>query len=464
MGTAALVVATGGIGAACVPGLIAATAGGALIGAGGDVVGQMIANGSMDLSQIDWGSVALSGLSGGATGLLSATGAGPVAMGIMGGVSSGASEIYHQMQSGEDINWGQVAVRTLGGAVSGAVLGNVGSQTASGAKEIAKNAGKVFLANGGVSFAENLTYNLIGGEDLGTAAKQASFSALISGGTSAGFYALGQAAKNMCFVEGTMVLTAAGLVAIESIAVGDMVIATDPETGETAEKQVKNTFVNETEELAHVFVDDEEIVCTPGHKFYAPEKGWTSAIKLRAGDHLQLVNGEYVTVEKVQHELLEEPVKVYNFEVEDFHTYYVGTDVQVLVHNMCANGNSNNEKTTTQAFDIVEYGDKSPDFENHHGVLDVWSSNNIDGYQSRASNSPTIALTPEQHAATKAVYREWLFEKTGKKVGGKVDWTNVSPREIQALSERMFDAAQVPTNARENYYNAFNRYIYGLQN
>ena len=337
--------ATGGIGAACVPGLIAATAGGALIGAGGDVVGQMIANGSMNLSQIDWGSVALSGLSGGATGLLSATGAGPAAMGIMGGVSSGSSEIYHQMQTGEDINWGQVAVRTLGGAVSGAVLGNVGSQTASGAKEIAKNAGKVFLANGGVSFAENLTYNLMGGEDLGTAAKQASFSALISGGTSAGFYALGQAAKNMCFVEGTMVLTAAGLVAIESIAVGDMVIATDPETGETAEKEVKNTFVNETEELAHVFVDGEEIVCTPGHKFYAPERGWTSAIKLRAGDKLQLVNGEYVTVEKVQHELLEEPVKVYNFEVEDFHTYYVGADCSVLVHNMACEVGDNSQTT-----------------------------------------------------------------------------------------------------------------------
>ena len=272
VGTAALVVATGGIGAACVPGLIMATAGGAVLGAGGDIVGQMISNQSMDLSKIDWGSVALSGLAGGATGLLSATGAGPVAMGIMGGVSSGASEIYHQMQSGEDINWGQVAVRTLGGAVSGAVLGNVGSQTASGAKEIAKNAGKVFLANGGVSFAENLTYNLIGGEDLGTAAKQASLSALISGGTSAGFYALGQAAKNMCFVEGTMVLTAEGLVAIECIAVGDMVIATDLETGETAEKEVKNTFVNETEELAHVFVDNEEIVCTPGHKFYATSR------------------------------------------------------------------------------------------------------------------------------------------------------------------------------------------------
>ena len=33
--------------------------------------------------------------------------------------------------------------------------------------------------------------------------------------------------------------------------------------------------------------------------------------------------------------MLESPVKVYNFEVEDFHTYYVG-ETEVLVHNMCA--------------------------------------------------------------------------------------------------------------------------------
>ena len=303
---------------------------GALLGAGGDIVGQMISNQSMDLSKIDWGSVALSGLAGGATGLFSATGAGPVAMGIMGGVTSGSTEIYHQMQSGEEINWGQVATRTIGGVVSGSVLGGVGSQTASGAKEIAKNAGKVFLANGTASLVENTAYNLQGGDDLVSSVKNASVSALISGTTSSGFYALGQVGRNMCFVEGTMVLTAAGLVVIESIAVGDMVIATDPETGETAEKEVKNTFVNETEELAHVFVDGEEIVCTPGHKFYAPEKGWTSAIKLRAGDKLQLVNGEYVTVEKVQHELLEEPVK---------------TDCSVLVHNrMNCGGESNASK------------------------------------------------------------------------------------------------------------------------
>ena len=84
--------------------------------------------------------------------------------------------------------------------------------------------------------------------------------------------------------------------------------------------------------------------------------------------------------------------------------------------------------------------------------MDVWAIHNIDGYKSRASDSITIALTPEQHAATKSVYRDWLFERTGRRVGGKVDWTSVSPREVQSLSERMFDAANIPLSARNNYY------------
>lgn len=96
-------------------------------------------------------------------------------------------------------------------------------------------------------------------------------------------------------------------------------------------------------------------------------------------------------------------------------------------------------------------------------MLDVWATHNIDDYKSRASKSTTIALIPEQHVATKSVYIEWLYERTGKKVGGKVDWTSVSPREIQVLSERIFDAANVPVSARNDYYREFNRYIYGLE-
>ena len=110
--------------------------------------------------------------------------------------------------------------------------------------------------------------------------------------------------------------------------------AWDEETGVVALKQVVETYVNETEELIHLSVNGEKITCTPGHPFYSPVKGWTEAVHLRAGDILVLVNGEYVVVEWVQHELLETPVKVYNFQVEDYHTYYVAESA-ILVHNKC---------------------------------------------------------------------------------------------------------------------------------
>lgn len=137
-----------------------------------------------------------------------------------------------------------------------------------------------------------------------------------------------------CFIAGTLVATKNGLVPIEDIQPGDLVWATDEETGETALKEVVQLFRNETEEWVHVTVNGEEITCTPNHPFYSPVKGWTSAIDLRAGDILVMLNGEYVVVEQVQHELLESPVTVYNFEVADYHTYYVG-DTKVLVHNDC---------------------------------------------------------------------------------------------------------------------------------
>ena len=113
-----------------------------------------------------------------------------------------------------------------------------------------------------------------------------------------------------------------------------------PETGVTELKQVTQLFRNETNEWIHVTVNGEEITCTPNHPFYSPVKGWTSACKLRAGDVLVTLNGEYVVVEQVQHELLECPETTYNFEVEAFHTYYVG-DTGVLIHNFCTENPQN---------------------------------------------------------------------------------------------------------------------------
>ena len=139
-----------------------------------------------------------------------------------------------------------------------------------------------------------------------------------------------------CFVAGTLVTTEDGQEPIEEIEVGDKVLSEDETTGEVAVKTVTETYVNETDELVHIGVNGETVSATPTHPFYVDKLGWTLARSLKAGDVLVLSNGELVTVEWVQHEILESPIKVYNFEVEDFHTYFVG-ECGVLVHNKCTN-------------------------------------------------------------------------------------------------------------------------------
>jgi RHS repeat-associated protein len=111
-------------------------------------------------------------------------------------------------------------------------------------------------------------------------------------------------------------------------------------------------------------------------------------------------------------------------------------------------------------YEVVPYKDKASGFQNHHGVLDKWAAENIPGYRSRAPDSPTIRLTVEHHRLTVAEYRQWLTEQTGKPVGGHVDWKGVSAQQILDLSERLFNAADVPHAAREEYYRNATKYFY----
>ena len=135
-----------------------------------------------------------------------------------------------------------------------------------------------------------------------------------------------------CFVAGTMILTASGLVAIENIKAGDKVISIDPETFETAEKTVLETYIREVTTLVHLTVNNEEIVTTVDHPFYVKNQGFIKAGELIVGDELLDVNGNVLLVENFDVELTDKPVKVYNFQVEDFHTYHVGEN-GVWVHN-----------------------------------------------------------------------------------------------------------------------------------
>ena len=108
----------------------------------------------------------------------------------------------------------------------------------------------------------------------------------------------GAASQNMaCFVAGTMILTAAGLVAIENIKAGDVVISTNPDTVETAEKTVLETYVRQVDKLVYLTINGEEIVTTDNHPFYVQGRGFIDAGNLLVGDKLISVNGEDLLIE-----------------------------------------------------------------------------------------------------------------------------------------------------------------------
>ena len=221
---------------------------------------------------------------------------------------------------------------------------------------VTASAGALTVVNGAAEVAESVTgYNVVrDGAFQGNAAAYNTYRNSTKMVAEVGTMICGayHSAKggNVCFVAGTLVKTGDGAKPIEEIRAGDMVWAWDEETGDVALKPVVETYVNETDELIHLSVNGEEIVCTPSHPFYSPVRGWTDAVHLRAGDILVLVNGEYVVVEKVQHELLESPIKVYNFQVADYHTYYV-SESGVLVHNKCG---KNVEKVMSRSDTIKE--------------------------------------------------------------------------------------------------------------
>ena len=84
--------------------------------------------------------------------------------------------------------------------------------------------------------------------------------------------------------------------------------------------------------LVHLITNGEEIITTDNHPFYVQGRGFINAGNLLVGDKLISVNGEDLFVEKHYIEETDVPVDVYNFQVEDHHTYFVG-ECCAWVHN-----------------------------------------------------------------------------------------------------------------------------------
>ena len=162
----------------------------------------------------------------------------------------------------------------------------------------------------------------------------------IGGAVNTAFAILG--ARNYakaCFAKGTPIWTAEGHRPVEEIRTGELVAARnehDPH-GPIEFKPVLQTFVRQAAVLhLHLAAAGGPLVIgtTAEHPFFAHGRGWVDAGELEVGDWLLTATGRWLMVEEVHD--TGEVQTVYNFEVADHHTYFVGTPdwpALVWVHN-----------------------------------------------------------------------------------------------------------------------------------
>ncbi len=138
-----------------------------------------------------------------------------------------------------------------------------------------------------------------------------------------------------CFTGDTLVAAENGQKRIDEIEVGDKVWAFNVETRESELKTVTKVYVHSVDEILHLYTDEGDIDTTANHPFYVVGKGWVAAGDLVVGDEVYNLDETASAILGLEIEILDEPVLVYNLEVEDFHSYFVGC-VPVLVHNYVA--------------------------------------------------------------------------------------------------------------------------------
>jgi len=138
-----------------------------------------------------------------------------------------------------------------------------------------------------------------------------------------------QRQRGECFAAGTPVWTSSGMMPIETIRAGDVVLSQDIETGELAYKPVLRTTIRPMEHLIKIRVGNETFETSGGHLFWVSGQGWCKARELESGYSLHAIEGA-VPVMAVESG---SEAQTYNLVVADFSTYVVGNG-KLLSHDV----------------------------------------------------------------------------------------------------------------------------------
>ena len=139
-----------------------------------------------------------------------------------------------------------------------------------------------------------------------------------------------------CFVAGTPIaISANAYTPIELVRVGDYVCSYNEVTGISSLQRVSDVFCKEVYQTISLTINGEIIETTLNHPFYSPKYNqWVAAGSLNEGDLVYCLDGTIQAINHVAVNDYDAPVKVYNFTVENNHTYFVGNS-NILVHNTC---------------------------------------------------------------------------------------------------------------------------------
>jgi hypothetical protein len=134
-------------------------------------------------------------------------------------------------------------------------------------------------------------------------------------------------------------------VPIEDVQLGEQVLATNPETGQTNPETVVATIVGHGDKTLvdiTIHTDDGDgdgsatVTATDGHPFWAANRGpdgrWINAADLQPDDLLLAPDGSRVRVHAIA--VYGAVATVHNLTITNHHTYYITTaDADLLVHN-----------------------------------------------------------------------------------------------------------------------------------
>ncbi len=227
-----------------------------------------------------------------------------------------------------------------------------------------------------------------------------------------------------CFVAGTPVWMADGTTKpIEQVKVGDTVLSKNEKTGEIAAKKVLHTSVRQniwTRKLT--FENGAVVETTDEHPLYVEGSGFAKAKEVGIGSSIVTRAGPSAKVVAVGADVRQ--TTVYNFTVDQFHTYFVGQDALWAHNQNCP---------ITPAPDIWDHVRRGNGIVTPPGGFPRVPRGGVDGAHNmdqfigqyvRTGEVNVLTMTP--HPNLPGVYRVEYQIKSYDSAGNMTGWVNPS--------------------------------------